>query len=393
MTCLLIAQVAFTILNASMRPHDISSSLLYLITIIAHTTQPASAAVLPTEEYLQSLSNVTLLEKRCSNPCGYYGQLCCQSDQYCYTDSNDQAQCGQNSDKTTTITQGGAATTTNGQWSMYTTTYVQTDLQTVTTTYSSFYPAASSSLTCSYQKGETDCGTCCCLSGQVCAASGQCVLGSSNILQTSTVTQQSASAAIRPTSATVVTITSYGSVIPGTTATGTYTATTAFGTAVSTGGSIITGTTVTHNNGLSGGAIAGIVIGVIVGIILLILLCACLCIKSIWDGLLDILGIGSRGRRRTTETEYIEERRSRRHGGWFGGGPGRGSRTEVIEEKDRRRQSGGWGGLATVGAALGGLALLLGLKRSRDRRREEDKSSVSYDSYYSEEYTSASELS
>jgi hypothetical protein len=64
---------------------------------------------------------------------------------------------------------------------------------------------------------------------------------------------------------------------------------------------------------------------------------------------------------------------------------------DVIE---KRRTSGGWGGLATVGAALGGLALLLGLKRRRDRRREEDKDSVSYyDSYYSSNYTSASELS
>jgi LPXTG-motif cell wall-anchored protein len=65
-----------------------------------------------------------------------------------------------------------------------------------------------------------------------------------------------------------------------------------------------------------------------------------------------------------------------------------------VDVVEKRRTSSGWGGMATVGAALGGLALLLGLKRRRDRRREEDKDSVSYyDSYYSSNYTSASELS
>ena len=60
---------------------------------------------------------------------------------------------------------------------------------------------------------------------------------------------------------------------------------------------------------------------------------------------------------------------------------------------EKRKTSGGWGGFATVGAALAGLALILGLKRRRDRRRDEDKSSVSYDSYYYSDYTSASKLS
>jgi hypothetical protein len=65
-----------------------------------------------------------------------------------------------------------------------------------------------------------------------------------------------------------------------------------------------------------------------------------------------------------------------------------------VDVVEKRRTTSGWGGLATVGAALGGLALILGLKRRRDRRREEDKDSVSYyDSYYSSNYTSSSELS
>ena len=385
---LLLALAAYTVFYAAMRLHDLPSTLLYLITLISHTTQPVAAAVVPSEEALQQYYNTTLLEKRCSSPCGYYGQLCCQSDEYCYTDANNEAQCGQKSESTVyqSVQQ---STTANGQWSVYTTTYVQTDFQTVTTTYSSFYPVttqAPSTMKCSYSNGETSCGNCCCQSGQICAAYGQCVAGSSNYLQTVTVTTGTPIVPLRPTSGTILTITESG------TLSGTITTTQTFLPAASTGssGTIIAGHTVTTSHGLSGGAIAGIVIGVIVGLILLFLLCACLCVKSLWDGLLSILGIRNR-RRRTTETEYIEERRSRRHGGWFGAGPGRGSRTDVVVEEKDRRSGGGFGGIAAVGAALGGLALLLGLKRRRDRRREEDKSSVSYDSYYSSEYTSSSE--
>jgi hypothetical protein len=188
---------------------------------------------------------------------------------------------------------------------------------------------------------------------------------------------------VRGTSGTVVTVTSTGSI----------TTTVPYQTAVGTGGAILTGT-VSTSHGLSGGAIAGIVIGVIAGLIFLFLLCACLCFKTLWDGLLSIFGIRRSGHRRTEET-YIDRRSSRRHSGgrtWFGTRPGRASRTS-IDVAEKRRKSSGWGGFATVGAALAGLALLLGLKRRRDRRRDEDKSSVSYDSYYYSDYTSASELS
>jgi hypothetical protein len=185
-----------------------------------------------------------------------------------------------------------------------------------------------------------------------------------------------------------------GTTVATVTSTGYFTATTQYQPAVSTGGAILTGA-VSTSHGLSGGAIAGIVIGVIAGLILLFLLCACLCFKSLWDGLLSLFGIRRRGHRRTEET-YIDRRSSRRYSGgrtWFGTRPGRGSRTSV-DVVEKRRESGGWGGFATVGAALAGLALILGLKRRRDRRREEEKSSVSYDSYYySSDYTSASELS
>lgn len=370
-----------------MRLYNIPSSLLYLITIISQSARPVAAGPLLVSEQFPSLDNNSLVERgSCSygqTACGYYGQLCCNSDQYCYTDSNNQAQCG-----ATTTQYQPAAQVTSGQWSMLTTTYVQTDLKTVTATYSTFIPATT--LQCSYSLGETPCGSCCCQSGEMCQGPGQCVVvagGSSAYYSgfyTVTQTTQTAIVPLRGTSGTTITISQTGSV----------TTTVPYETAVGTGGAILTGT-VSTSHGLSGGAIAGIVIGVIAGLILLFLLCACLCFKSLWDGLLSIFGIRRSAHRRTEET-YIDRRSSRRQSGvrtWFGARPARGSRTSV-DVVEKRKTSSGWGGIATVGAALGGLALLLGLKRRRDRRREEDKDSVSYyDSYYSSNYTSASELS
>jgi ubiquitin-activating enzyme E1 len=369
-----------------MRLYEIPSSLLCLITIISQSTRPVIAGPLLPPEQFPSLANNSLVERgSCSygqTACGYYGQLCCNSNEYCYTDGNDEAQCGLTTTEYQTVAQS-----TSGQWSMYTTTYVQTDLKTVTTTYSSFYPVTTQQ--CTYAMGETPCGSCCCQSGQMCQSPNQCVVvagGSSAYYSTfyTTTNTQTAIVPLRGTSGTTITLTSSGSI----------TTTVPYETAVGTGGAILTGTTTTTSHALSGGAIAGIVIGVIAGLILLFLLCACLCFKTLWDGLLSIFGIRRSGRRRTEET-YIDRRSSRRQSGgrtWFGAGPRRASRTSV-DVVEKRRTSGGWGGIATVGAALGGLALLLGLKRSRDRRREEDKSSVSYNSYYSSNYTSASELS
>ena len=367
-----------------MRIYDIPSPLLCLITIISQSTRPVAATVLLPSEQLPNLDNTTLVERgSCSagqTACGYYGQLCCNSNEYCYTDSNDQAQCGQGQGTTTQYQTTAQAS--NGQWSMYTTTYVQTDLKTVTTTYSSFYPVTT--LQCTYALGETPCGSCCCQSGQLCQSPGQCVVvvGGSSAYYSSfyTSTTQTAIVPVRGTSVTTITNSQ----------TGTATTTVPYQSAVGTGGAILTAGTTSH--GLSGGAIAGIVIGVIAGLVLLFLLCACLCFKSLWDGLLDIFGIRRGGRRRTEET-YVDRRSSRRQSGgrtWFGTRPGRASRTSV-DVVEKRRTTGGLGGIATVGAALGGLALFLGLKRRRDRKREEDKSSVSYDSYY--DYTSASKSS
>ena len=170
-----------------------------------------------------------------------------------------------------------------------------------------------------------------------------------------------------------------------------YTTTQAYDAPISTG-SGGNGVLVSSNNGgggLSGGAIAGIVIGVIAAIIILILICLCCCAKGILDGILGLFGLRDRKKRRVTEETEIYE--SRHHHG-SGAGAGRRTwygtrikpkRSSVVDEK----KSSGFARIATVGGFLGGLMLLLGLKRDRDRK--DDKSSVSYGSSYYSDYTSS----
>ncbi|KAH0844784.1 hypothetical protein FOPE_09631 [Fonsecaea pedrosoi] len=346
-----------------MRLHEAAPSLSSLL-LTALLSRPVIAGLLP--DFLQSFEDFQDIEKRCDNPCGYYGQLCCETGQVCYTDSNNEAQCGA----------GSATTTAAGQWEYTTVTFVQTDLKTVTSTYSSYVPV--STISCSYSLGETPCGNVCCLSGQFCQAPGSCAAvggGSSgyysSLYTVTTVITNTASAPLRPTSNTLVTVTSVGSA----------TTTAPFQTPVGTDGSIIVGPTASSSGGgLSGGAIAGIVIGVIAGIFLLILFCACCIFKGLIDGLLAIFGLGPR-RRRTEEEVYVE-RHSHRDGRgrrtWFGTKPGR---SEVVEEKKRRS---GWGTAGWMAAGLGALALWLGLKR---RNRRDDKSSSGYGSSYFSDYT------
>ncbi|KAK7893795.1 hypothetical protein LTR67_006496 [Exophiala xenobiotica] len=333
-----------------MRLNDTPSPLSALVAGLL-LTRTVAASFIP--DLLRSFEVLQDVRKRCSNPCGYYGQLCCASDEVCYTDANDQAQCGA----------GGATTTAAaGAWQYYTTTYVQTDLKTVTQTYSSYIPQSTKS--CSYSLGQTPCGNVCCLSGQYCQSSGSCVAvggGSSgyysSLYTVTTVVTNTASVPLRPTSNTLVTVT------------GTATTTQPFLTPVGTGGSIIYGQATSSGGGLSGGAIAGIVIGVIVGIIILLLICACWCAKGLIDGLLGIFGLGPR-RKRTTEEVYVERHSHRSDGNrrtgrtWFGQRP---ARTEVVDEKRRS----GIGTTGWVVAGLGTLALWLGLKR---RNRRDNKS-------------------
>ncbi|RMZ79774.1 hypothetical protein DV738_g3203, partial [Chaetothyriales sp. CBS 135597] len=366
---------------------------------LALLSQQTTAAFIPS--LLGSLDSP--LEKRCSNPCGYYGQLCCAADEVCYTDANNQAQCG-------AASAGSAAATTaaqNGYYTFWTTTFLQTDYSTVTSTMSSFVAVQTAATTttvvagcdtcntgCQYSLGETPCGSTCCKSGFWCQQENMCVAvnGVSTLassLQTvTTVVTNTASAAARPTSNVIITVTSTG------TAGTVYTTTQAFGVPVSTGTS---GVIVTSGDGggggLSGGAIAGIVIGVIAGIILLLLLCACCLMRGLLDGLLAIFGMGhNRTRRRTEEVDVYESRHHYSGGAaggrtWFGARP---TTTTRIEEK-KKKDSSGLAKFAGAGAFLGALALILGLKRRHDERRD-SKSDVSYgSSYYSYDYDTSIE--
>lgn len=271
--------------------HRMPSSLSAFVTTLL-LARPLTATFIP--NLLHSFEDLQDVRKRCDNPCGYYGQLCCKDSESCYTDANNQAQCGPGQAVPATT---AAAT---GNWEYYTTTYVQTDLKTVTATFSSFVAQSTGSLSCTYSLGETACGNVCCLSGQFCQSSGQCVAvggGSSgyysSLYTVTTVVTNTASVPLRPTSNTLVTVT-------------TGTTTRPFETPVGTNGAIIYGPTASDSGGLSGGAIAGIVIGVIAGIILLLLLCACLCFKGLIDGILAIFGLGKK-RKRTEEEVYVED--------------------------------------------------------------------------------------
>lgn len=385
-------------------------TLLSLLAVVLSSTHTAIATPFPRDESILETQNNTLEERGCQYSCGWSGQLCCQSAGACYTDASGQAQCSAANNQwvaTTSAVQNAA----QGQWTYWTTTFVQTDLVTITTVYSSFNGQASTQVlvpqqttwvaansptaqqpqqtqaVCNSQSGETLCGNICCSSAQYCQSNGQCgetFAGSSQIYSYSTT--PTVTAFIRPTSATVVTVTSVGSA----------TTTVPFQTPVSTAAIAGMSATVT-NKGLSGGAIAGIVIGVILGLILLFLFLGCLCFKGLIDGLLDIFGLRSRRRRRETIVEERYSHHGRTSGGASGGGGGAGGRTwygaaaPARNSKPPKKSGGGFGGFTGVAAALAALAVVLGLKRKRDRKNNEKESYSSGSQYtYSDDYTSAS---
>ena len=327
-----------------MRLFAMPSPLLCLLAVIS-STPLLEAAIIPSEDQLSRQEENVHVKRQCATQCGFYGQVCCGPTEVCITDANNQAQCGP------AVAQVTAAATTvagQGNWQYYTTTYVQTDLKTITTTFSNFFPISTQNLIftstvasqCRYSLGESPCGSICCSAGQYCMTDiNQCAAaggGSSVYFSSFYTVTQTASAPVRPTSNTVLTVTS----------TGVATATVPFSTPVGTDGSTLIGAQpTTQGQRLSAGAIAGIVIGVIAGIIILFLICVCCCAKGAIDG---IMGIFGGGKKRRTETTYIEERRSHHHGSrpagrtWFGARPARVDRTE------KKKKSGGLGGLATV---------------------------------------------
>ena len=332
-------------------------SALFLLSAI----QPAVASPLSILQELEGRA----LEKRCDNPCGADSQLCCGSSQACYTNSLDQAEC----------------TEASGGWQYYTTVYTETETetQTVTSVWSSRVTSAASSSstgTCSSEFGYTKCGTKCC------EASEECVDG--------TCVQESSSAAVTGEATPAARGTSSGWETATATATASATTTEAFIAPVSTDGSELIGAKASSNGGgLSGGAIAGIVIGTIAGVFLLFLLCACICFKEALDGLLALIGLG--GRRKRKET-VVEERyshhshgsRPRPSGGrtWFGTRPAA-SNSEISEKKSK------WSGWGTVAIILGALALCLGLRRHEKEEHSDDRTDYTYPSsyYYYSDYT------
>ncbi|GAM86063.1 hypothetical protein ANO11243_040730 [Dothideomycetidae sp. 11243] len=321
----------------------------------------------------------------CANPCGWSGQLCCSSSQYCYTDTNGQAQCGNNV--------GGSGG--SGYWTTWTSTYVQTDLITVTSVGSSYVggasvaPAAATPTTavCDYKLNESPCGSICCASNQYCVTAGQCGAAAnpaSSIIYASsysaTATTVGFQPPLRPTDSTLITVTS----------TQTPTITQSFLEPVATGANV-TMTKVSQGNhgGLSGGAIAGIVIGVLFGLGLLFLICFCLCLKGLLDGILALFGFGKRNRRRETEREVVEEyHHSSRHGrddrSYYSGAAGGRGRPARVERKVERRGSGIGKEAVGIAGALAGLAAVLGFKRRQDQKRKERDEVIEKRTYYSE---------
>ena len=393
-----------------MRPSLAPPTLLSLLAVVLSSTHTTTAKPLPRDESVLEAQNNTLEERGCQYSCGWSGQLCCAYAGACYTDSNGQAQCSAANNQWVATT--SAVQNAVQGWTYWTTTFVETDLETITTVYSSFNGQASTQVlvpqqttwvaansptaqqpaqtqvVCNTQSGQTLCGSICCSSSQYCQSNGQCgetFAGSSQIYSYSTT--PTVTAFIRPTSATVVTVTSVGSA----------TTTVPFQTPVSTAAIASMSATVT-NKGLSGGAIAGIVIGVIAGLILLFLILACLCCKGLIDGLLDIFGLRSRRRRRETVVEERYSHHGRTSGGASGGASGAaggrtwfGAASPPRSNRPPKKSGGGLGGFTGVAAALAALAVVLGLKRRRDRRNTEKESYSSGGSYTYDDYTSASE--
>lgn len=323
-------------------------------------------------EEFRDLHNASqVIDKRqCAGTlCGWAKQLCCPTGTQCYTDANNQAQCGA----------GGASN--EGGWQYITTTYVETvGLVTKTSVYSTYVGGAVQTATC--KASESPCGSSCCAQGLYCGLNNQCVVNgggsTGGILPTVPPGTLAPSAPLRPTSSGLVIVTY----------TGRPTATLPFQTPIPTGAAGSPEPVEGGGGGLSGGAIAGIVIGVILGILLLLLLCLFCCARALFDTIIAIFGFGKK-RKHTHEETYIEEHHH--SGGAAGGrwyGQGRPSRPSRVGSEKKS----GFGKGAGVAAALGGLALMLGLKRHQDKKHDDKSTTISGSSYYYSDYTSSSKF-
>jgi len=326
------------------------SSLLTVLLTSAHRT----SATPYYRDAPESLEAAILVDRACPVPCGWQGQLCCEANQRCYTDSAGQAQCGVlTADAQTVIA-------TQGTWQYYTTTWVETDLVTRSSVYSSYIPGPTAAgINCNFALLELPCGDICCQAGQICQVLGQCVASGSGSTAFYSSNYGTYSVPLRPTSGGPTTITSYA--VP--------TATVPFLPPIGSAGGIVYGAA-PSSRGLSGGAIAGIVIGVLAGIVFLVLICLYCCVRASFDRILALFGFGPR--RRTSETIIEEHHHTGGGGGWFG-------RPSGVVAADRPSRTSGWGGIA---AALAAVAVMLGLRR----RHSSYGSKSSYDTYTTTSY-------
>jgi len=335
-----------------------------LCVLLACSPQNAAAVPYPKDD-LHAAGFGYLMPRQCNQYCGYNNQYCCSAGSQCYT-SNGIAGCS---------VDGG------GGYAYYTTTWTSTG--TFTSTVSTFFPAATTnSGECipPAGSGQVACGSICCASWQKCAYAGQCMPNGnipSAVSSGGQVVTTQFSAPYRVTSGVPTGPTT------GTAAGATTTSDGGGGGAVSPGG--------TAGGGLSPGAIAGIVIGTLAGIVLLILICACCLVRGLWHGAMAILGVGKK--KKTTETVIEEEhyrRSGSRHSGRDGHGSswyGAGGRPSTVTDRKEKKSSGK--GLLGLGAALGTLWLLLGLRKDKKKKAPKTRSDVS-SSYWSDSYTATS---
>ncbi|AEO54292.1 hypothetical protein MYCTH_2296721 [Thermothelomyces thermophilus ATCC 42464] len=285
-----------------------------------------------------------LMPRGCHQYCGYNNMFCCEEGTECYTYGE----------------YAGCSSTAGGGWARFTTTWTLT--QTFTSTYDSWIPATTAppgSEECVPPEGSgwIACGKICCASWQYCASEDHCVAnpGAGPAPEPEPTTVTSGEETLTTGFSAPYRVTSGTRTATATTATNSGAFSTTTG-AVSPGGS---------DGGLSGGAIAGIVVGTIAGVALLLLICACCVARGLWHGLLAIFGLGKKDE--TSEEERYQRRGSHAHreshGSWYGGRP---SSAAARKEKSKGK------GLLGLGAFLGMLALLLGLRR--EKRKEEVRS-------------------
>ncbi|KAH8724933.1 hypothetical protein GQ44DRAFT_617145 [Phaeosphaeriaceae sp. PMI808] len=355
-----------------MRLFTAPAAVLSLLTVAYLPSTIAKPYPVHIEEF-RDLHNASQLAPRqqCpeANLCGFYKQLCCASGQTCGEDSNKQAVCN-----------GGSP---GGGWQYVTSKYVETvGLVTHTTVFSTFVGgAANAAPTATCKASQSPCGgTSCCDSGYYCATGNTCAPlggGSSGGILPTVPGTIAPSAPLRPTNSGLVIVTY----------TGRPTATVPFQTPIPTGAMGAPVPVKSGGGGLSGGAIAGIVIGVILGVLLLLLLCLYCCARALFDTIIAIFGLGKKKRHTHEETTYVEGHHTSGGGRWYGAG--RPSRPSRVGSEKKSSFGKGMG----VAAALGGLALMLGMKKKHDAKHDDKSTTVSGSSYYYSDYTSSSSAS